>query len=189
MLTRRLTGKLLALTVLTFALVFILSQAEVSRGTPALCDPSVYEFCWSQGRVVNPETCECNYQSCLGLTQTDCAETGGSLDYDTCKCQPGDLLPWCPPNIYQTCMNQGKLVNPINCQCWTSDIPGGGTDMPLCSFASYTWCANTSGAWQGWNCNCGFMDTNNNCTANSTLIQACQNSGGTWNTSQCLCDY
>jgi hypothetical protein len=183
---RKLLAKLLILLALGSVLVLAIPPAGIKSRAAFICDEDVYEFCWSQGRVVNPETCECNYQSCLGVPASDCTEQGQTLNYDTCMCEGGELTPWCGMNSYSTCFNQGLALNPITCNCYTSDTGG---DMPLCTFGSYVWCGSNGGEWQGWNCKCGFKDTNNNCTATAAVRLSCENSGGTWNVSQCLCDY
>lgn len=76
-----------SLFVLVVLFVALATTDSMKPGrAEAACDPAVYDFCWSQGRNVNPQTCECNYQSCLGLPESDCTEQGGHLDYATCTC-------------------------------------------------------------------------------------------------------
>lgn len=183
---RKLFANPFTLVVLVPLLVIATPPAWIKGRAAFSCGAGVYNFCWSQGRNVNPETCECNYQSCLGVPASDCTERGQMLDYDTCTCTGGNLTPWCTMNNYQTCFNQGLSLNPLTCACYTSDTGGG---MPLCTFGSYTWCVGNGGAWQGWNCKCGFMDTNNDCTAPASVRLSCENNGGTWNVPQCRCDY
>lgn len=185
--TPQLLRKLIVLAVLAGGLVFATSGGGV-QGAALVCDESVYEFCWGQGRVVTAD-CQCNYFSCLGVPDSDCTEVGATLDYSTCTCQPGDLLPWCPPSIYEQCFNSGLSLNSLSCSCYTSDVPGGGADMPLCTFDSFYWCRTNSGSWDDWNCNCLFKDTNNNCTATASTRLSCENAGGTWNVNECRCDY
>ncbi len=184
----KLLRKLIILVFLVAGLAYATADYGAESAAAPMCDPSVYEFCWGQGRNVG-EDCQCNYQSCLGIPDSTCTEVGGSLDYATCTCQPGDLLPWCPPNRYEQCFNSGLSLNSLSCNCYTSDVPGGGTDMPLCTYNSFSWCQTSSGAWDDWNCNCFFKDTSNNCTAGASVRLSCENNGGTWNVSECRCDY
>jgi hypothetical protein len=71
----------LALFVLAVTAVLVPGTSE------ATCAPAVYDFCWGQGRNVNPATCDCDYNSCLGLPASDCTEQGGWLDTTTCTCR------------------------------------------------------------------------------------------------------
>jgi hypothetical protein len=82
---RKLIRMTFALTVLAAAIATADSMTP-GRAEAQTCDPSVYDFCWGQGRNVDPTICDCNYQSCLGLPESDCREQGGWLNYSTCTC-------------------------------------------------------------------------------------------------------
>jgi hypothetical protein len=167
---------LLTLALLSFALGISLLSPGAGQGRTVCSDHDVYDFCWSQGRNVDPNTCDCNPNSCLGVPESDCTEQGGWLDYGTCTCR----------------LDYGYVgmcdIDPYAYGCPRN--PGGlGDPGRLCSFDGYVNCRENRGAWDDWTCSCYYITTSNTCGAELSNVQSCEAAGGTWNQDQCRCLY
>jgi hypothetical protein len=182
----RLFRRGLILGILCVGLFVVLSLETPKGSATPMCDSSVYEFCFSQGRGVDSTNCICDTSVCLGIAESDCTEIGEYLNTSTCTCAPGNMTPWCSGSVANQCFNENRPINPITCSCDPVTEDGG---MPQCSFESYVWCQEHGGIWGGGTCLCGFEDTNQDCTASSADIDSCVTHGGVWNYSRCVCDF
>jgi hypothetical protein len=173
--TKRPTGKSLAFGAM-IATLFVLGALAPRSGNAQLsCALEVYDYCFSQGRNVDPNNCECNPMSCLGLPASDCTEQGMYLNYGSCTCvsNPGyvfvcDIDPYaygCPRSFDTVFGNQLRTRG--------GDPLIGGGDGDICSFSSYAWCNVNNGSWSSYGCACSGLP--------STSAQtACESNGGTW---------
>lgn len=139
------------------------------------CAFEAIEFCFSQGRNIDLNTCECNFMSCLGIAESDCTEQGAYLNYGSCTCvfNPGfvyvcDTDPYaygCPRSFDTVFGDQLRTRggNPLI----------GGGDGDICSFNSFAWCFANNGSWSSYGCACSGVVTNN-------PQQACGDADGTW---------
>ena len=185
---KRLSFKLSILGVLGMLLTFSMVQLRSGKAQ-SYCAASVYEYCWSQGRPVDPSTCECDWFSCLGLPESDCTENSQYLDYSTCTCVSNpsavgycDLDPYaygCPRSfdtvfgnqlrVRQSCQHPDAWMDP---SC--NPMIGGGSD-DICSFDSYIWCSQNGGTWSSYGCACSGI-----IASGQTQQQACTSAGGFW---------
>ena len=158
-------GILLATLFAVYALAPQPSNAQWLLTTN--CDPEVLQYCFAQNRPVDPNTCECS-SGCIAPTEGDCAEVGQHLDPSTCTCvsnigyigicttDPYSL--GCPRSfdtvfagqlrILQGCGYPGAEYDP-SCNPM---IGGGSAD--ICSFESFSWCAQNDGSWSSYGCAC-----------------------------------
>ena len=185
---KRLMYRLSILSILVILL--ILQTVELRSGKAQLyCDEAVYEYCWSQGRVVDSNTCECDWFSCLGLPESDCTELGQYLDTSTCTCVSNPAVmglcdndPYalgCPRSfdtvfasqlrVRQGCSHPDASTDPA-----CNPMIGGGSD-DICSFDSYAWCTHNGGSWSSYGCACSGI-----VVSGQTQQQACSAAGGFW---------
>ena len=186
---KKLRFKLAILSVLVILLA--LQAVELQTGKAQLyCADDVYAYCWSQGRVVEPSTCECDWTSCLGMPESDCTEQGQYLDTSRCVCVSNPAVmglcdndPYalgCPRSFDTVFASQLRVRSGCSHPNAATDpacnpMIGGGTD-DICSFDSYAWCAQNGGSWSSYGCACSGIVTH----PNQTQQQACAAVGGFW---------
>jgi len=172
---KKLSYKLLALSVLvavSFALYAV--KPRGSRAQSQYCADEVYEYCFSQNRPVDPNTCECIQSACLSPIATDCTEAGNHLDPSRCICVSDPAyVDYCANDPYLLgCPRSFDTIFGNLLRVGGSPYSGGG-DPDVCSFSAYTWCAVNGGTWYSPGCACSFYPSTNPSTA-------CSTAGGTW---------
>ena len=185
-----LTYKLIILAVLVAALVVLQKFAlRSSNAQSSYCAFEVYEYCFAQNHPVDPNTCECNMFACLNPVEIDCTEVGKYLDPSTCTCVSNpsyvgicDNDPYalgCPRSFDTVFANELRIGYGCSySNSWMdpacNPMIGGGTG-DVCSFDSYSWCAQTGGSWSGYGCACSGI-----VTSGQSQQAACTSAGGTW---------
>lgn len=167
--------KLLYLGVLVVA-IFVVETLGPQRSNAQLsthCDSEVLSYCFALNRPVNWDTCECNLTACFSPTQGDCAEAGQFFDASNCTCVNNisaigicDTDPYasgCPRSFDRVFANQLRTLQ--------GGLGGGSED--ICSFESYSWCANNNGDWSSYGCACSGVTSSGGQTA-------CDDADGTW---------
>ena len=181
--------KLLILTVLTSALIAVYALTSQNSKATELCSDDLYDYCWSQNRPVDPNTCECNPNACLFPLASDCTEVGNHFDASTCTCvaNPSDIgvcdvdpfALGCPRSFDTVFAGQLRILQGCGYPGAENDpacnpmIGGGSAD--ICSFESYTWCANNGGSWSSYGCACSGVTV-----SGQTPQQACGAANGVW---------
>jgi len=162
----------LILGLLTVVLMFPPLLTDKTDRVSATCPQEVYDFCWSQGRLVDKTICDCKFDSCLNALPSDCQEQGGNFDYISCTCSM-------PPQEEGLCDRDPYALGcPRN--------PDSGEAAGMCTFASYSWCNHSGGQWSSYECTCNFQTTIG-CTAGTGTADSCTAAGGTWDSSNCVC--
>lgn len=135
------------------------------------CASEVYQYCFSQGRHVDPNSCTCDPNSCVGVVASDCTEVGRYLSYSDCACHDN-------PSYISVCDNDPYA---LGCPRSFDTVFAGqlrtyGDDGDICSFGAYAWCNANGGWWSSSGCACsGLYDPNT-----QTAYDACGESGGQW---------
>jgi hypothetical protein len=185
-----LSRKLLTLCIL-FAALFAFDAVVPRHGSSqsSSCDYDVYDYCWSQGRNVDPSSCTCNPNSCLGVVESDCTEQGMYLSYSDCACHgnpsytsvcDGDpYASGCPRSFDTVFAGQMRILQGCGYPGAENDpacdpmIGGGSGD--ICSFESFAWCSTNGGSWSSYGCACSGV-----VSSGSTAQQTCTDAGGVW---------
>lgn len=188
---RKLGTKFLVLGALIMALLAL--GAPESRRAVAqveLCSDEVYQYCISQNRPVDPNTCECVLTACINPLEADCLEVGRALNTATCTCVSNELsainychddpyLLGCPRSFDTVFAGQMRILQGCGYPGASSDpycnpmIGGGSAD--ICSFDSYAWCVSNGGSWSSYGCACSGV-----VSSGSNAQTTCTTAGGTW---------
>jgi hypothetical protein len=179
---KKLLSKILTVGVLAGALIWLHARAPDSRAAvTGECAAEVYDYCWAQGRNVDPETCTCNMETCFGLPASDCTEQGAYLNTNICVCvgNPGETN-YCAtdpyalgcPRSFDTVM--GNAIRAASCANPPCDPMIGGGDADICSFGSYAWCNTNGGSWSSYGCSCSIPP------GTTSAQSQCSASGGDW---------
>lgn len=173
--TRRLPRKPLTIGVIIAALFALEVLAPRIGSAQWYCAFEVFDYCASQGRRVDPNSCECNPMSCFGVHETDCTEQGMHLDYGSCTCvsNPGYVYVCDSDQYAYGCPRSFDTVFGDQLRTRGGDPLIGGGDGDICSFNSYVWCNENGGSWSSYGCACSGVVT-------TDAQQACERNDGTW---------
>lgn len=175
---KQLICKLLVLGVLITTLVVLNLFRPRSIGAQTLtnCADDVLNYCWSQSpaRNVDPYSCQCDPNSCVGIPASDCQERGMYLSYSDCQCHENpSYISVCDNDPYALgCPRSFDTVFGNLLRSSGSPYYGGG-DGDICSFSAFAWCANNGGSWYSPGCACSFYPS-------SSPSDECASAGGTW---------
>jgi hypothetical protein len=175
---KELTRKPLSLGIIIAVLCSLNVLAPRSGSAQAYCADEVYSYCWSQGRLVDPYTCECNMMSCLWIWETNCMQADMHIDYSTCTCTSDpSYMGMCDVDPFALgCPRSFDTVFGDQLRVRGGDPLIGGGDGDICSFNSYAWCNANNGSWSSYGCACSGVVA----SSASSPQQACGDNGGTW---------
>lgn len=171
----------LSLGVVVAVLFSLGALAPQSGSAQSSCAYDVYSYCWAQGRMVNPSTCECNMLSCLWIWETDCMQVGMHTDYSTCTCVSDPaLIGKCDVDPFSLgCPRSFDTIFGDQLRVRDGDPMIGGGSGDICSFNSFAWCAINNGTWSSYGCACSGV-TSTPTDPDRTPEEACGDNGGTW---------
>ena len=193
-------AKLLVLGFVAFVLAVTLLTSTRTRAQYG-CSFDSYEYCDANfGMWVNPQDCTC--APYCSLTDADCTERGGTLDYANCRCNPNLLTVFEPCNDYNASIYCGgnRFDEAFSGITW---VYGNGN----CNPEWETRCALLGGSFNYNSCTCDLgpayipptasptPPSLERCPIGSPAQQACAGSrpppapSPTFNTTNCTCKW